>query len=121
MAEVLYNIQNLDHFKAILQRNPGVAFVKLGAAWCPPCQVIKPLVAAWFEHLPENAWAIDVDVDASPEFYAFMKRKRVVKGIPSILCYMAGNEHHVPDDIVVGSSAAEVNAFFKRCLKALSP
>jgi thiol-disulfide isomerase/thioredoxin len=119
MAEVLYNIQNLDHFQTILQRNPGVVFIKVGAAWCPPCQTIKPLVKAWFAHLPENARAIDVDVDASPEFYAFIKRKRVVNGIPAILCYMAGNTHHVPDDLVVGSSATEVNAFFKRCLGSL--
>ena len=115
-------MQSLAHFEHLLAHNPGLVVVKVGAAWCPPCTAVRPLVHTWFARLAlESAavQAVEVDVDASPALYAFLKRKRVVNGIPAILCYAAGNAHHVPDDLVVGAAPGEVNAFFGRCLGML--
>ena len=120
--ETLYNVQSVAHFEHILAHNPGLVVIKVGAAWCPPCQAVRPLVHNWFARLSlESAavQAVEVDADASPAFYAFLKRKRVVNGIPAILCYAADNAHHVPDDMVVGAAPFEVNAFFERCLRML--
>ena len=119
MSEVLRNVQSVAHFEAILAQNPGIVFFKIGASWCPPCRAVAPLVHGWFARISDRMKAVEVDVDASPEFYAFLKRKRTVKGIPAILCYRAENTSHVPDDMVMGASKFEIDAFFTRCAKLL--
>jgi hypothetical protein len=59
----------------------------------------------------------EVNIDNSIDFYAFMKQKRMVSGIPVFLFYKAGNTEYIPDDSITGSNPPDIVAFFARCAK----
>lgn len=112
-------IQSRDHFARLLENNPGLVVIKLGASWCGPCKRIKPVVDAFFASSPENVICCDIDVDESFDLYSFLKTKRMVNGIPVMLCYKKGNTGFIPDDSVTGADPEALDAFFKRCGKHL--
>ena len=113
--EIISSFQNRNDFIKLLQVNPGLVVVKLGATWCGPCKKIAPIVEAFFASSPKNVICADIDVDESVDLYAFLKSKKMVNGIPVMLCYKKGNVSFAPDDAVTGSEPAALNAFFMRC------
>ena len=46
----------------------------------------------------------------------FLKGKRMINGIPTILCYKKGNIEYAPDDSFVGADLNALDSFFKRCV-----
>ena len=62
-----------------------------------------------------NVLCCDLDVDECDDLYAMMKSKRMVNGIPVILCYKKGNTSYIPDDSVTGADPGMLAAFFQRC------
>jgi len=89
--------------------------VKLGATWCGPCKRIAPALEGFFATSPPQVVCADIDVDKSIDFYAMLKSKKMVNGIPVILCYKKGNTTYIPDDSVTGADPNQLSAFFKRC------
>lgn len=116
--EVITKLDNLHEFQQLLQINPGVFIMKLGAEWCGPCKRIEGLVKSCMDQAPANVQCAIIDVDDSLEIYSFLKKNRVVNGIPAILGYYQGNLHYIPDDLVIGSDQNQVISFFQRCYKA---
>ena len=108
-------IQSRNHLISLLEKNPGLIIIKLGASWCKPCKTIKPIVDAFFASSPDNVLCCDIDVDESFDLYSYLKSKRMVNGIPVMLCYKKGNTGYIPDDSVTGADPAALDAFFKRC------
>jgi len=117
--KIISEIANRDAFFHLLGHNPGLIILKLGATWCGPCQQIKHIVHAFFASSPANVVCGDIDVDESFDFYALLKSKKMVNGIPVILCYKKGNSTYIPDDMITGSEPHALDAFFKRCGKHL--
>ena len=115
--EVVTRLNNLTEFQNALQNNPGVFIMKLGAEWCDPCKRIEGLVKSCIEQAPANVQCAVIDVDESLDIYSFLKKNRVVNGIPAILAYYQGNMHYVPDDLVIGSDNNQVITFFQRSYK----
>jgi len=115
--EVVTRLNNLTEFQNALQNNPGVFIMKLGAEWCGPCKRIEGLVKSCIEQAPANVQCAVIDVDESLDIYSFLKKNRVVNGIPAILAYYQGNMHYVPDDLVIGSDNNQVITFFQRSYK----
>ena len=113
--QIISEIANRDAFFHLLGNNPGLIILKLGATWCGPCQQIKHIVHAFFASSPSNVVCGDIDVDESFDFYALLKSKKMVNGIPVMLCYKKGNSTYIPDDMVTGSEPQALHAFFKRC------
>lgn len=103
----------------ILSKNPGLIFLKLGATWCKPCELINDIVDETFNKMPTNVLCFKIDVDESFDLYAFLKTKKMVQGIPTILCYYKDNESYVPDDSVSGTDTNLLHNFFKQSLEAL--
>jgi thiol-disulfide isomerase/thioredoxin len=89
--------------------------LKLGATWCGPCKKIKPVVDAFYASSPDNVICCDVDVDESFDLYAYLKSKKMVNGVPVMMCYKKGNTSFIPDDSITGSDPVELDKFFKRC------
>lgn len=117
MPKILDEPISLEGFRELLAKNPGLLIIKFGAEWCMPCKAIEGNVSAWFHHFSnQQIQCVMVDVDESFELYAFMKSKKMVKGIPAILMYKKGNNHYAFDDAVNTSDKREVEAFFQRCL-----
>jgi thiol-disulfide isomerase/thioredoxin len=119
MNKTILGIETLEEFKDMLKGNPGLIIIKLGAEWCKPCRNIEPLVNEWFQRLNmiNSVQTYLVDIDENIEFYAFLKNKKMLKGIPAILMYEKGNTSYIIDDCVNSSNQNEVNQFFTRCIQ----
>lgn len=112
---VITSFDSRDQFMRLLQFNPGLVIIKMGATWCKPCEKIKPVVDAFFASSPDNVVCCEIDVDQSFDLYSFFKSKKMVNGIPVILCFKKGNVGFIPDDSVTGASPEALDSFFRRC------
>ena len=91
--QIVSEIPNRDAFFHLLKHNPGLIVIKLGAEWCGPCKQIKNVVHAFYASSPPEVVCADIDVDQSFDFYAFLKSKKMVNGIPVLLCYKNHRSH----------------------------
>ena len=76
--QIISEIANRDAFMTLLQHNPGLIVLKLGAEWCGPCKTIKTAVHGFFASSPPEVVCGDIDVDQSFDFYSFLKSKKMV-------------------------------------------
>jgi thioredoxin 1 len=117
MPENVITEMSKESFSQLLQTNNGVLIIKFGAEWCGPCKKIDPLVYEWMNKLSiqPNVQCAIIDIDDNFEIYAFLKSKKMVNGVPVILCYKKGNITWIPDKAVVGADERQVNIFFQEC------
>ena len=113
--EIISEIANRDAFFTLLQHNPGLIILKLGSSWCQPCKLIEKPVHGFFASSPPEVVCADIDVDKSFDFYSFLKSKKMVNGIPVLLCYKKGNNTYIPDDSITGADPNGLHQFFTRC------
>jgi thioredoxin-like negative regulator of GroEL len=113
--QIISEIANRQAFMTLLQHNTGLIIIKLGAEWCGPCKQIKHIVHAFFATSPPEVICCDIDVDQSFDLYAFLKSKKMVNGIPALLCYAKDNQTFISTDSVTGADPTALDAFFKRC------
>jgi thioredoxin-like negative regulator of GroEL len=118
--QIITEISSREVFLNLLKQNTGLIILKLGAEWCGPCKTIKSTVHNFFAACPEEVICADIDVDVCYDLYSFLKSKKMVNGIPVILCYIKGNVTYIPDDSITGSNTIQLNQFFIRCAKHLS-
>jgi thioredoxin 1 len=121
---IISKFESRQDFFNLLTNNPGLVILKLGAEWCGPCKKIAPILEAFFLTSPDNVVCADIDVDESFDLYAYLKNKKMVNGIPVIMCYKKGNTSFIPDDSVTGADPVQLDAFFRRCglhLKSIMP
>ena len=116
---IITEIETLKDFSIVLNNNPGLVIIKLGATWCKPCKKIEPQIHHFMDNLPPCMQGVILDVDDNFELYAFFQKKKVTAGIPAILCYKKGQTDHIPCDSVLGTDANEINLFFERCYKLM--
>ena len=119
VPSLVTSIKNANELSQLLEINPGLILIKLGATWCAPCKKIEPLVCEWMNKMPNNVCRCVIDIDENIDLYGFYKRKRVVQGVPTIMAYYQGNDHYIPDDITFGSDIKTTNDFFLRCVEYL--
>ena len=91
-------------------------FVKFSATWCKPCKVIKNFVDELFLTIGDKALCLEIDIDKSVDLFAMLKMKRMVNGVPTILCYQPDNNTIYPDDSVSGTNTDNIKRFFKENL-----
>ena len=111
-----------ESFSQLLEKNPGILIIKFGAEWCGPCKKIDPLVYRWmakFSTIPKIQCAI-IDIDDNFEIYAFLKSKKMINGVPGILCYTKGNLKWFADKAVIGADENQVNLFFQECAQLVN-
>ncbi len=113
--EIISEIPDRQAFFHLLNNNPGLIILKLGEEWFGPCKQIKEIVHSFFATSPADVVCGDIDVDQSFDYYSMLKSKKMVNGIPVMLCYKKGNNTFIPDDMVTGADHIGLNAFFKRC------
>ena len=112
---IITYIKDRNHFTEILQTNPGLFLIKLGAEWCGPCKTINQGVTYYFDNMPENVQCANIDIDRCSDVYTYLKSKRIVNGVPVILCYYKDNATYIPDDIIIGADKKQITEFFIRC------
>ena len=104
-------------FKELLKLNTGVFIFQFTADWCKPCKIISPHIDVAVASLPVNVvYFFRVDVDVNFDLYAYLKQKKMVSGIPTLLAYKKGNVDFASDDSHSGSDINALNEFFSRCI-----
>ena len=119
---IYQNIETRDDLKNFLKETTiEITFIKFGATWCKPCHMIAPTIQTLNEQVKKakiNMNYIDLDVDHCSDLYAFLRTKKMVRGIPVIMCYRKSqyndNTFYVPTDSVTGASTTDVVNFYKR-------
>jgi thioredoxin 1 len=100
-----------------LENKSSPLIIKFSAVWCGPCKKIQPIVDNYHPICEQkNIEFIEIDIDDSIDLFAFMKRKRILTGVPSIIYYTEDNNDVYPDDSVVGGDTQKVTEFFDRIL-----
>jgi len=106
--------------KVIDNANNGVIIMKFSAEWCGPCKKVSPLWDAYLNKRPDNVLMIDVDIDDSLDLYMFMKKKRMLNGVPAILVWYPQSNRdedlwYIPEDSISGFDEGEIISLFARC------
>ena len=116
---IITNLCDRKQFAELLQVNPGLIIIKFGADWCGPCKLIEQDVISGFRSMPNNVQCVIVDIDVSVDLYAYLKMKKMVNGVPVLLCYKKGNLSFVPDEAIGGPDSVKLRRFFQSCLEHL--
>jgi thiol-disulfide isomerase/thioredoxin len=115
-------METREDFKNYLRDSEcETTIIKFGATWCTPCQKIKPTIKALNEQCKKMNKVynyIDLDVDECPDIYAFLKQKKMVRGIPVLFCYKkcqySDSSFYAPCDSITGASVQDIVNFYKR-------
>ena len=99
----------------LLPVNPGLILIKFGATWCGPCKKVDAIIDEYFKVATDRMVCAKLDVDDNIDLYGYMKKKRIVNGIPVIICYVKGNVEIWPSDSITGANIPEIHRFFARC------
>tara|TARA_B110001469_G_C9646609_1_gene327106 strand:+ start:3330 stop:3701 length:372 start_codon:yes stop_codon:yes gene_type:complete len=116
MVSKIEKIKNRDDFLTILNENKGIIIIKFGAEWCSPCGVISPYIEQYVSSLSDTFTLYDLDIDDNFEIYAYLKSKKMVTGIPTLLAYYKGNFTFASNECVSGINETHYKTFFERCL-----
>ena len=112
--EIITSIASQNEFNILLENNPGIIVIKLGASWCGPCKRIEPALNHYVNQMPPNVQVCIIDIDECFEFYSLLQRKRMANGVPALLAYYKGNCTIIPDDVVIGADIPQIDNFFNR-------
>lgn len=119
MAMFEGEIDGIYGLQTLINENPGLLVVKIGASWCAPCKNIKDVANKQMMDMV-NTWGnsvniIEIDIDDSFEVYATLKTKRIVNGIPAILCWFKENVEIRPSEFINDSNTDGVVLLFDKC------
>ena len=115
-------LESRDDLKTFLKNTMiETTFIKYGASWCKPCHMISPTIESLNQQLMQAKIKInfiDLDVDHCSDLYSFLKQKKMVRGIPVIMCYKKSqyndDSFYAPSDSVTGASINDVVNFYRR-------
>ena len=125
-SKIVYTSLSAKNLQELLScsEKPKV-LIRFSAAWWAPCQAIKESCNQEFATLPETIKIADLDIDETIDLYAFLKRKRMVSGIPTLLFYDPSSDEkengepwYIASDSVSGTNSTELMNFFNRCREA---
>jgi len=118
--EIVTSIDSRHILMELIKQNPGHIVIKLGADWCGPCKRIEKNVKDFFLNCPPNVLCCDIDIDESFDMYAYLKSKRMVDGVPTVLVYSNGNSSFIPDHIHSGGDVVGFESFASAMLRNFS-
>ena len=116
MDKVIITELNRVSFMETIKNNNGLFIVKFNASWCGPCKMIASFVDNQFKNTSDIVTCANIDVDNNFDLFAFLKSKKMVKGVPIILAYKKGNTNYSPDFSVSGTDEEQLVIFFRNCV-----
>jgi thiol-disulfide isomerase/thioredoxin len=114
-----YTLEDRTELLDLLGQNPGVIIIKFHADWCKPCKRITAHVHALFELMPREVLCLNMNIDDNIDLFAYLKRMKMLRGIPAIFAYYKGNVAYVPDHSISGTNLGEISTFFATCVARL--
>jgi thiol:disulfide interchange protein len=94
------NIENeyINYINQNINNKKGVLLF-FNASWCNPCKKVKTLLNSELDNIKNIVNISFIDIDTHKDnynnnafFYSFLKKKRIVRGIPSLLLYIKNEE-----------------------------
>lgn len=112
---LLLELTSFDAFSNQIHRSDVISIIDFTAAWCGPCQRLKPHVRQLAEAHRGNAALVFciVDVDALPEAAEHAK----VRAMPTIKAFRNGIEIGT----VVGVNVSHIEELVRQCAEARAP
>ena len=114
VKDIYIEVKDRKTFLEYLKQNPGVMIFKFKAKWCDPCKLIQEDVDKYFEETKDNVICFDIDIDEYSDVYKFLKSRKMINGIPSILAYFTGNDTFVPNLYFSGTNKKLLRDFFDK-------
>src|SRR4029434_4261443 len=87
MSDNVTEVNDKSFEKDVLQSDKPV-LVDFWAAWCAPCRMLEPTVAAVAEKYAATARVVKVNVDDNPS----ISQRYGIKGIPTLILFKGGKE-----------------------------
>ena len=112
--DIYIEIKNRNVFLEYLKENPGIMLFKFKASWCKPCKMIQDDVDQYFQATSDNIICFDIDIDTCRDVYTFLKSRKMINGVPTILGYVKNNETFVPDFSFSGTNKKQLQEFFHK-------
>ena len=117
-------IKTREALKQHLQETPfNTTILKFTAAWCGPCKNIAPTIAQLNNHYRAknvNYEYIEIDVDECTDLYVFMKKNKMLNGIPTVMSFKKSeftqDSFWVPFGSFSGASSKDIINFYKLSL-----
>ena len=117
-------LETRQDLKNYLANTPcDVTILKFGATWCKPCNTIAPFVdMITNEYLKKNInfEFIEIDVDSAMDLYAFLKKTKMINGIPAFLSYKKSlykeETFFIPYKSTAGADQNLIRNFYKDSL-----
>ena len=108
-----------DLVKGLDKTDDKIIVLKFYADWCGPCKRVAPICDEAFNNMGESVIKIIIDIDEQLDLYMFLKRKRIITGIPCTLAWNPKTDRdydlwYHPDDSVLSSDENDTIAFFER-------
>jgi thiol-disulfide isomerase/thioredoxin len=123
VREIKYDlVKNDTDLQKVFENNNGIVILKLTAKWCGPCKNIAQITKQYYDKMPYSVVLYEIDIDDvyGEKLYMVLKRKRIVNGIPSMLCFTVGNNDIFgPDYISIGANPVEIETLFEYCKKTI--
>lgn len=101
-----------NQFLSMLKSNSSIIIFKFTASWCGPCKSITPYIENLCNNLDKNIKIYEVDIDESFDLFAYLRSKKMVKGVPCLLSYNKDNHSFAPNHCISGTDKKEIDAFF---------
>ena len=112
-------LSRAEYINKIANKNKPL-FVKFKASWCGPCKSVKTTIDKFLKS--ENATKIEyleIDIDNSIDAYAFLKSKKMIYGVPSLLFYDMSDKSFVPTMCLTTGNIEDVNDFLSSMIAKL--
>lgn len=94
----MQTIQEDDYISYIKKniQNKKALLLFFSATWCKPCKKVKEIIQPNIKTIMKNNTEllfIDIDTNKdsknnSADYFAFLKKKRIARGVPSLLLYV---------------------------------
>lgn len=120
MVYLNITLKSRDDLSLFLKENTGLIILKFTAPWCGPCNNIKDIVDSYFSTSPVNCTCVSINIDDSIDIFAAMKRYKILKGVPGLLCYIKDECDSIfPSFVCNTGDRNEVTKFFIECNERL--
>lgn len=102
-----------NQYQNIIAAKKKPLFVKFTASWCGPCKAIAPFVNEFLmdPSVKEKIQYLEIDIDESLDVFAFMKKMKMLNGVPSLLFYKMDNVSFAPTMTVSTGNKEVVKKF----------
>lgn len=120
----IIQLESREDLKLYLESTTcDVTILKFTASWCKPCKTIAPFVESMNNEYFKKAINfefIEIDVDCALDLYAFLKKVKMINGIPALLAYKKSlynpETFFIPFKSATGADKTLVTNFYKESL-----